>query len=144
MESIRYIYHCLRFFKTFQAKKIRQIKNIQKLSEAWNLVTEEYNKITGKSATKKQLQKRLTNILYCQKKQCFSNNSSEIDYKSAKIRAEAAREVAENKRSKVEEIRLKKEQILVQVTLSKIKAEKCRLIIANLELSSLKKNNLRK
>lgn len=48
---------------------VKHIKNRLELSAIWDSVTEAFNKATGRHFAKKQLQKRLTNISYKQKKQ---------------------------------------------------------------------------
>ena len=48
---------------------VKNIKNRLELSAVWDSVTEAYNKATNRSYAKKQLQKRLTNISYKQRKQ---------------------------------------------------------------------------
>ena len=48
---------------------LKNIKNRLELSAVWDSVTEAYNKATNRSYAKKQLQKRLTNISYKQRKQ---------------------------------------------------------------------------
>ena len=67
-------------------------------------------------------------------KTAFGNS----DLKKAQIRAEKARELAEVTRAKVEEIRKKKEELLIQVTLRKLKEAEHSLELANLELATLK------
>jgi len=47
---------------------VKNIKNRLELSAVWDSVTESYNKATNRSYAKKQLQKRLTNISYKQRK----------------------------------------------------------------------------
>jgi len=47
---------------------VKNIKNRLELSAVWDSVTEAYNKATNRSYAKKQLQKRLTNISYKQRK----------------------------------------------------------------------------
>ena len=47
---------------------VKNIKNRLELSAVWDSVTEAYNKATKRSYAKKQLQKRLTNITYKQRK----------------------------------------------------------------------------
>ena len=60
------------------------------------------------------------------------------DLKKAQIRAEKSRELAEVTRAKVEKIRKKKEELLTQVTLSKLKEAEHSLELANLELATLR------
>lgn len=48
---------------------VKNIKNRLELSAIWDSVTQAFNKATGRQFAKKQLQKRLTNISYKQKKQ---------------------------------------------------------------------------
>ena len=48
---------------------VKNIKNRLELSAVWDSVTEAYNKATNRTYAKKQLQKRLTNIAYKQRKQ---------------------------------------------------------------------------
>jgi hypothetical protein len=60
------------------------------------------------------------------------------DLKKAQIRAEKSRELAEVTRAKVEKIRKKKEELLTQVTLRKLKEAEHSLELANLELATLR------
>ena len=60
------------------------------------------------------------------------------DLKKAQIRAEKSRELAEVTRAKVEKIRQKKEELLTQVTLRKLKEAEHSLELANLELATLR------
>ena len=60
------------------------------------------------------------------------------DLKKAQIRAEESRELAEVTRAKVEKIRKKKEELLTQVTLRKLKEAEHSLELANIELATLR------
>ena len=138
-----------------RAFNIKSIKNRHELSAVWDSVTESFNKSTEKNYTKKQLQKRLTNISYKQKKQeekNYSENGEEMqiddhdtttqsDLLQQQIKAEVAKEMAELKRGKVEETRLKKEEILLKVALANLKEAEKKTELIELELE-LKKRQL--
>jgi hypothetical protein len=62
---------------------IRSIRNIHKLAEVWDSITEEFNQRTGLELSKKQLQKRLANMSYSQRKKMnvpyYSGRSKPLD-----------------------------------------------------------------
>lgn len=134
---------------------VKNIKNRLELSAVWDSVTEAYNKATGRNYAKKQLQKRLTNITYKQKKQEEKQKdekneekigwSSEpknclVDLEQQKIRAEMAKEMAELKRAKAEEVRLKKEEVLLKVALANLKEAEKRAELIQLEIEEKKRS----
>ena len=57
--------------------------------------------------------------------------------KVAQVNSEVAREIAELKRYETEKVRKQKEEVLIEVTLSKIKAAKLELELADLELQQV-------
>ena len=140
---------------------VRNIKNRLELSAVWDSITEAYNKATGRNYAKKQLQKRLTNITYKNKKLeeknlketslspinepssgsgnwIFDNSESE-NLDRQKYRAEMAREMAELKRAKAEEVRLKKEETLLQLAMSNLKESEKRTELLELEIAEKKR-----
>ena len=138
---------------------VRGIKNRLELSAVWDSITEAYNKATGRSYAKKQLQKRLTNITYKNKKleekQRGGENyevpteesgwivnetgESSSDLERQKYRAEMAREMAELKRAKAEEVRMQKEEILLKVALANLKESEKRAQLLELEVAEKKR-----
>ena len=130
-----------------RAYNIKNIKNRFELSQVWDNLTEAYNKTTSQNYTKKQLQKRTSNIDYKLKKleekhKNNSDNSKNTDLKTVekhennidnnvsnnldnqKLRVEIAKEMAEIKRAKAEDLRLQKEQILLEVAKAKLMQRK--------------------
>ena len=133
---------------------VRSIKNRLELSAVWDSITEAYNKATGRNYAKKQLQKRLTNITYKNKKQeekqrenftpeetgwVSNENETNLDFEKQKYRAEMAREIAELKRAKVEEVRLRKEEVLLKVALANLKESEKRTELLDLEIAEKKR-----
>ena len=141
---------------------VRNIKNRLELSAVWDSITEAYNKATGRNYAKKQLQKRLTNITYKNKKLeeknlketslspinestssgsgwIFDNSESNLDLDRQKYRAEMAREMAELKRAKAEEVRLKKEETLLQLAMANLKESEKRTELLELESAEKKR-----
>ena len=132
---------------------VRSIKNRLELSAVWDSITEAYNKATGRNYAKKQLQKRLTNITYKNKKQEEKRNGdnfegsaeesswivneteSNLDLERQKYRAEMAREMAELKRAKAEEVRMKKEEVLLKVALANLKEAEKRAELLEFEVA---------
>ena len=130
-------------------------------------MTDAYNKTTTQNYTKKQLQKRTSNIDYKLKKleEKHKNNSSSsvssknTDLKSTsagavenhenniissnldnqKLRVEIAKEMAEIKRAKAEDLRLQKEQILLEVAKAKLIEAENRAELVALELKEKRK-----
>ena len=147
-----------------RAYNIKSIKNRFELSQVWDTLTSAYNKSTNQNYTKKQLQKRTSNIEYKHKKhksnevllsKPIEQNTSEfsdailqensdstdldIDLEQQKLRVEIAKEMTEIKRAKTEDIRLQREEILLQVAKFRlIEAEK-RTELITLELQQKKK-----
>ncbi len=144
--------------------KVKDVKNRQELSSLWEILAETFNKSCGKNYAKKQLQKRLTNITYKQKKQEEKslkgaenpNSQSEIDsakfwlrndksheenksLEEQKIRAEMAKEMAELKRAKAEEVRLKKEEVLLKVALANLREAEKKAELVELEVEEKKR-----
>ena len=68
-KSVNLIINNLIYTDIARTFNIKNIKNRSELSAVWDSVTEAYNKATNRSYAKKQLQKRLTNISYKQRKQ---------------------------------------------------------------------------
>ena len=132
---------------------VRNIKNRLELSAVWDSITEAYNKATHRNYAKKQLQKRLTNITYKNKKLEEKNGNlespnswnlgdqsdSNLDLERQKYRAEMAREMAELKRAKTEEIRLKKEETLLKLALANLKESEKRTELLELEIAEKKR-----
>ena len=63
------------------------------------------------------------------------HHNSEL--KVAQVNSEVAREIAELKRYETEKVRKQKEEVLIEVTLAKIKAAKLELELADLELQQV-------
>ena len=151
-----------------RAYNIKNIKNRFELSQVWDNLTDAYNKTTTQNYTKKQLQKRTSNIDYKLKKleEKNKNNSSSsvssknTDLKSTsagavenhenniisnsnldnqKLRVEIAKEMAEIKRAKAEDLRLQKEQILLEVAKAKLIEAENRAELVALELKEKRK-----
>ena len=152
-----------------RAYNIKNIKNRFELSQVWDNLTDAYNKTTTQNYTKKQLQKRTSNIDYKLKKleEKHKNNSSSsvssknTDLKSTsagagavenhennilssnldnqKLRVEIAKEMAEIKRAKAEDLRLQKEQILLEVAKAKLIEAENRAELVALELKEKRK-----
>ena len=59
------------------------------------------------------------------------------ELKAAQVNSEVAREIAELKRYETEKVRKQKEEVLIEVTLAKIKAAKLELELADLELQQV-------
>ena len=59
------------------------------------------------------------------------------ELKVAQVNSEVAREIAELKRYETEKVRKQKEEVLIEVTLAKIKAAKLELELADLELQQV-------
>ena len=59
------------------------------------------------------------------------------ELKVAQVNSEVAREIAELKRYETEKVRKQKEEVLIEVTLAKIKAAKLEVELANLELQQV-------
>ena len=57
--------------------------------------------------------------------------------KVAQVNSEVAREIAELKRYETEKVRKQKEEVLIEVTLAKIRAAKFEVELANLELQQV-------
>ena len=128
---------------------IKGIKNRFELSQVWDKLTIAYNKTTRQKYSKKQLQKRTSNIDYKLKKmedkpKLDEGRQNEVELsvpnlEQQKIRVEIAKEMAEIKRAKVEDIRLQKEELLLEAAKIKlIEAQKRAEMIA-LELDEKKR-----
>lgn len=121
---------------------VRNVRSIPKLSELWDQITTEFNEKSEQNLSKKQLQKRLTNLTYCQRKkqnikcQDLRDEDSQTleTVEQVRIRVELAREKAEIKREMAEEARLKKQELLQQKALADLKEAEARFEIAKLEL----------
>ena len=150
-----------------RAYNIKNIKNRFELSQVWDNLTDAYNKTTTQNYTKKQLQKRTSNIDYKLKKleEKHKNNSSSVSSKNTdlksisaagvenhendiisnsnldnqKLRVEIAKEMAEIKRAKAEDLRLQKEQILLEVAKAKLIEAENRAELVALELKEKRK-----
>ena len=144
-----------------RAYNIKNIKNRFELSQVWDNLTDAYNKTTSQNYTKKQLQKRTSNIDYKLKKleekhKNNSDNSKNSDFKTVekhenidnnvsnnldnqKLRVEIAKEMAEIKRAKAEDLRLQKEQILLEVAKAKLIEAENRAELVALELKEKRK-----
>jgi hypothetical protein len=67
----------------WQRLMILEALEIYKLAEVWDSITEEFNQRTGLELSKKQLQKRLANMSYSQRKKMnvpyYSGRSKPLD-----------------------------------------------------------------
>ena len=145
-----------------RAYNIKNIKNRFELSQVWDNLTDAYNKTTTQNYTKKQLQKRTSNIDYKLKKleekhksdtsskntdsknvekhdNVDNNISSNTNLDNQKLRVEIAKEMAEIKRAKAEDLRLQKEQILLEVAKAKLIEAENRAELVALELKEKRK-----
>ena len=67
-----------------------------------------------------------------------SSKHHNIEQKIAQVNSEVAREIAELKRYETEKVRKQKEEILIEMTLARIKAAKLELDLANFEYQQVK------
>ena len=67
-----------------------------------------------------------------------SSKHHNIELKIAQVNTEVAREIAELKRYETEKVRKQKEEILIEMTLARIKAAKLELDLANFEYQQVK------
>ena len=128
---------------------IKGIKNRFELSQVWDKLTIAYNKSTRQKFSKKQLQKRTSNIDYKLKKiedkPKFAEDrqnelgSSDRNFQQQKIRVEIAKESAEIKRARVEDVRLQKEEILLEAAKMKLIEAQKRVEMIALELDEKKR-----